>query len=192
MCRRRMDIEPKMAYAIELLFEEKGETAVRHLWHSLAEAGVNDSMVRFGATPHVTLGGFADEPLDMELMAEKLRLFARAKRPFSLTLSYLGVFNTNPAVVYAGATMSLTLLETHRFFHELVAGVGQQPWDYYLPDAWVPHCTLAEGVQGVEVGTAVSHCQRLTLPIHTTINRITVAQPGQFPVRHLLTLPLLN
>ena len=177
-----------MAYAIELFFAEAAETAVRDLWHSLAEVGINDSMIRFGATPHVTLGGFADEQLDMDLVAEKMRLFAAKKRPFSLTLSYLGVFNTNPAVVYAGATVSLALLDAHHFFHDMFAGVGRQPWGYYLPDVWVPHCTLAEGVG--EVGTAVNHCRQLTLPIHTTINRISIVQPGQYPVSYRLTLPL--
>lgn len=177
-----------MAYAIELFFDEAAETAVRHLWHSLAEAGINDSMIRFGATPHVTLGGFADDELDMGLVEEKMRLFAGKKRPFSLTLSYLGIFNTKPAVVYVGATMSLTLFDAHHFFHELFAEVGQQPWGYYLPDVWVPHCTLAEGV--LEVETAVSHCQQLTLPIHTTVNRIAIVQPGQYPVRHALVVPL--
>lgn len=175
-----------MAYAIELLFDEAAETAVCSLWQSLADAGINDSMIRVGAIPHVTLGGFADEQIDMGLVVEKLRRFAGKKRPFSLTFSYLGIFNTRPAVIYAGVTMSLTLLDTHHFYHELFAGVGQQPWGYYLPDVWVPHCTLAEGVVAVE--TAVAHCQQLSLPIHTTVNRIAVVQPD--PVRHHLILPL--
>ena len=41
-----------------------------------------------------------------------------------------------------------------------------------------------------EVGTAVNHCRKLTLPIHTTVNRISIVQPGQYPVSYRLTLPL--
>ena len=117
-----------MAYVFELFLAEEAETAVRQQWQAMAQAGVNDYMQQVGATPHVTLGGFEDDSLDEALLADRMAQFAANIQPISLTLSYLGLFNTNPAVVYAGVTMSLALLEAHRYFHALFEGVGKRPF----------------------------------------------------------------
>lgn len=179
-----------MAYVFELFFAGADETAVRQQCQRLAQTGINDYMVRVGSTPHVTLGGFEDDILDETLLASKMAQFAANVNPIPLTLSYLGLFNTQPAVVYVGVTMSLALLEAHRFFHMLFAGVGELPFAYYLPDTWVPHCTLAEQVGKDAVGQVITHCQQLTLPIKTTATRLALVRPRQRPVAYQQIIPL--
>ncbi|MEM7112767.1 MAG: 2'-5' RNA ligase family protein [Chloroflexota bacterium] len=179
-----------MAYVFELFFAEPGETTVRQQWQALADTGVNDYMTRVGSTPHITLGGFEDDSLDESLLLEKMAQFAHNIVAFPLTLSYLGVFNTNPAVVYAGATMSLALLEAHRFFHMLFDDVGERPFAYYLPDIWVPHCTLAEQVKPTHVGNTLTHCQALALPLQTTVTHIGLVRPRTRPVAKLGVIEL--
>ena len=187
-CLLFTDTFPIMAYVFELYFDQAGETAVRQLWQSLAEAGVNDYMRTVGSTPHVTLAGFGDEVLDEVDLQAKAESFAAHMQPIPLTLSHLGVFNTDPAVVYAGVTMSFALLDAHRYFHTLLAEVGKRPFAYYLPNTWVPHCTLAERVVPDDVGKVVDHCRQLQLPLSVTAVRLGVVQPRTKPVRHLFTI----
>jgi hypothetical protein len=145
-----------VTYALELLFDRHAEAAVRAMWATLEARGLR-SMATWGHgrnRPHVSL-----------LVAERLtRAQARtAAEPLTeatdlvLRLGSVAVFPGRAGVVYLAVTPTRRLLR----MHARLAGAGVESGRHYLPDAWVPHCTLAQGLTHDQVTTAVHVVKRL-------------------------------
>lgn len=149
-----------MADALELFFDADTESAVRAMWAGLEARGVRSmaSTTHARHRPHVSL-----------LIAERLpaAIARRALAPLTavtdlvLRLGSVAVFPGRAGVVYLAVTPSLRLLHLHRDVHANLAGAGVETWRHYLPDAWVPHCTLAQGLPDEHVTTAVRAVKRL-------------------------------
>ena len=149
-----------MTHALELLFDRHADAAVRAMWATLEARGLR-SMATWGHgrnRPHVSL-----------LVAERLtQAQARmAAEPLTeatdlvLRLGSVAVFPGRAGVVYLAVTPTRRLLRMHHELHARLAGAGVESGRYYLPDAWVPHCTLAQGLTHDEVTTAVHAVKRL-------------------------------
>jgi 2'-5' RNA ligase len=74
--------------------------------------------------------------------------------PFSLTTSGLGVF-TATGVVYLPVARSTPLVELYERVASVVAPHVTAPNDYYTDERWIPHVTLAQGLDGETAATAV-------------------------------------
>lgn len=143
-----------------MFFDPQAEAAVRAMWGSLEARGVR-SMATVGHCrhrPHVSL-----------LMAEHITpAQARAAlEPLSeatdllLRLGSVSVFPGRAGVLYLSVVPTLRLLRLHRTVHMRLAGAGVESGRHYLPDAWVPHCTLAQGLSPAQVPSAVQAIKRL-------------------------------
>ena len=62
----------------------------------------------------------------------------------SLWLYTLGTFPTKENALFLGAVTDAEVLAVHSAVHDALAGKVRDPWAYYLPGAWVPHCALAQ------------------------------------------------
>jgi 2'-5' RNA ligase len=151
-----------VAHALELYFDPHAESAVRTMWANLEARGLR-SMATVGHCrhrPHVSL-----------LVAERLTLdqARAAAAPLTeatdvvLRLGSIAVFPGRAGVVYLGVTPTRRLLRLHHELHARLAAVGVESGRHYLPDAWVPHCTLAQGLSPEQITVAVGAVQRLRM-----------------------------
>ena len=85
----------------------------------------------------------------------------RTANDLSLRLGSVAVFPGRAGVLYLSVVPTVRLLSLHRDVHALLMGVGVESGRHYLPDVWVPHCTLAQGLSIDEVTTAVRAVKRL-------------------------------
>jgi 2'-5' RNA ligase len=143
-----------------MFFDPHAEAAVRAMWGSLEARGVR-SMATVGHCqhrPHVSL-----------LVAERISA-AQARSalaPLSeatdlvLRLGSVAVFPGRAGVLYLSVVPTLRLLRLHRTLHTRLAGAGVESGRHYLPDAWVPHCTLAPGLSPEQIPNAVQAIKRL-------------------------------
>ncbi len=149
-----------MAYALEMFFDQHAESSVRTMWASLEARGVR-SMASVGHgrhRPHVSL-----------LVAERITpTQARtATEPLAeasdlvLRLGSIAVFPGRAGVVYLSVVPTLRLLRLHNALHAQLAGAGVESGRHYLPNAWVPHCTLAQGLAHTDLPAAVQAIKRL-------------------------------
>lgn len=125
--------------ALEFYFDGEAETAVRGLWQRLEQAGVPAQVGR----PHVTFaaGSVIPPAARRDLGVDLTRLALPG-----LWLYTLGTFPNADNILFLGAVADAELLAVHVAVHDALAGRVRDPWAFYLPGAWVPHCTLAEGV----------------------------------------------
>ena len=140
-----------MPFGAVLLFDEETEAKVKGAWTALADAGVSRSMRMPGFRPHLSLS--VGDRLEVERVGEGLASLARSAPPLPVGLPGLGIF-ADTGVVYVGVTPTEALLDLHRRVDAVCEGAGSLE-DWYRPDGWVPHVTLAFGLDANGLADAV-------------------------------------
>jgi len=128
-------------YALTLRLESSAAARVERLWQALAEAG-EDSMLRLGYAPHLTLALLPDSVAAAELERAAFA-GAASRRAVPLRFGALGVFPGRPAVTWLAPIVTAALLECQRSLCADLAPLPIEP--HYRPEAWMPHVTLSQG-----------------------------------------------
>jgi 2'-5' RNA ligase len=141
-----------MAHALEMYFDDVADAAVRELWQRLTDAGLPSLATRTHRRhrPHVSLA-VAESLADADLAP--LRSVLSAHQP-TLQLYVLGTFPGRGGALFLGVQVTAELLAFHAQVHAALGGQPIEHWPYYQPGNWVPHCTLAEGLDQAEAGSA--------------------------------------
>ena len=134
-----------MAYAIELLFDNESSEAIRQLWSDLSVTGGSSQMLKSGHPPHISIAGCAE--IDFSRVDEIADFCSSNMAPLPIVLSHVAIFPGHEGVFFFGTTPNKQLREFHQKFHTVSEGILGQSVPYYLPDKWVPHCTLAIGLE---------------------------------------------
>jgi len=135
-----------------MYFDDQADAAVRRLWEMLADAGLPSLATRTHRLhrPHVSLA-VAESLADADLAPLRTVL---TSRPPVLGLYILGTFPGSEGALILGVQVTAELLAFHADAHAALAGQPIRHWAYYLPGNWIPHCTLAEGLDRSEAGRA--------------------------------------
>jgi 2'-5' RNA ligase len=158
-----------VAQGLAFLFDDDADRAIRALWSRLDEVGV-PSLAGRGYPPHVTfaVAGTIPPPVRDALRADLARLSIPA-----LWLSILATFSSVDTVLMLAAVVDAELLAVHSAIHDALAGRVKQPSAYYLPGSWVPHCTLAQGIEPTRVAAGFAALYPVE-PIRAAIRQVTV------------------
>lgn len=160
-----------MRYAIELTLDEPTAQALQAMKQRLAV--ITARPVRDAADPHITIG--ACDALDVPACSAMLSAMASAP-PLPCRFDSLGIFATEPAVVFVAPVVTQELLVLHAAFHERVRPIATGQSAYYLPGHWVPHCTLAERIPPALVPDTVVSARELKLPITGRFARLRIVE----------------
>lgn len=172
-----------MPYAVELDLDHASGALVRQLWRALASVGVT-SMAESGATPHVSLAIW--ERIEPRTFDAELARLAAETRPMPITFDAIGTFPAG--AVFLRPVADPALIDLQRRCHARLSPFAGEPWDYYLPQSWVPHCTLAMEVPPERMHEALAVAGRAPLPI---VGRLEAVGVVEFrPVRLLARHPL--
>jgi len=174
-----------VAYAIELFLDPRTDRTIHDLWKEIAVAGVSSYMLDTDSTPHLTLS--VCDSLDPIAFRPALEELASQMAPFRLVFSSLGVFKAADSVVFLAPVVTAPLLSLHAAMHEVLERFTATPWAHYLPERWVPHCTLAMKLLPMQVGSALQYC-KLDLPIFGRAQEIALVE--FFPVRTVYRMAL--
>jgi 2'-5' RNA ligase len=164
-----------VGFAIELHLDEESAAVVRTLWRRLAAAPIGAAPHGAQARPHVTLA--VADGIDLAAAERLVADFARSMQPLPVAFSSLGAFATDPAVLFLAPVVTAELLRAHEQLQARIAAVADRPWPYYLPGAWVPHCTLAEQFPRANLGLAVAAAaEAIALPLAGTLDRVGIVE----------------
>ncbi|MBE9374122.1 2'-5' RNA ligase family protein [Saccharopolyspora sp. HNM0983] len=150
-----------MAAALELFLDESGASTVRALRGRLADAGLPAET----GHPHVTLAVATAIP-------DAARAQVRAELELlsipDLWLYTLAAFPNAEDVLVLGAVVDTEVLALHNAVHDALAGRTRGPDAHYLPGAWIPHCTLATGLDRDRLAAGISALHPIE-PVHARI-----------------------
>jgi 2'-5' RNA ligase len=140
-----------MAKGIVLLLDAESTRAIRQCWRRLEAAGIPslESLTHRRHEPHVSLV-VADEIATGGWM-DVLRAGFFPAEPMRIELG--------PAEVFPGGWLYLSVSGLPAPSHaRLIAALGGDAngvWEHYLPQNWVPHCTLAGDLSELQSASAV-------------------------------------
>jgi 2'-5' RNA ligase len=135
-----------------MYFDDQADAEVRRLWQRLSDAGLPSLATRTHRRhrPHVSLA--VAESL-AEADPAPLRSVLTSPLP-ELSLYTLSTFPGTAGVLFLGVQVTAELLAFHARLHTALAGQPIRHWAYYLPGSWIPHCALAEGLDGSQASRA--------------------------------------
>jgi 2'-5' RNA ligase len=125
--------------------------------------------------PHITLAAY--DSLDAAAMTMVLRHFADGLQAIPVRLSSLGLFPAASSVLFAAPVVSAEIPALHRAYHEAAWSVIASCWAHYLPDRWVLHVTLGEGLTAAVLGKVRRRHRRLAADRRTAECLV----PGSIP-----------
>ncbi|WP_232302905.1 2'-5' RNA ligase family protein [Bacillus cereus] len=97
-----------------------------------------------GVEPHITLADYNE--LDVNLYTEKLKEFVAFQENIAaVTFPSVGTFPTN-GTIFLAPTITNELLRFHHSYHDYFKTFHDNPNSYYVPEKWVPHCTITNGL----------------------------------------------
>ena len=129
-----------MTYAIEMYFDKETEDKIMNLAHMVAEANLSTKFLEWKTRPHVTMAVFND--VDEDKCIDLLKEFVKDTEVIPAYLDSVAMFN-DTKVVFLNPTMTKRMYQLHADLHEKLKEFDTQGWEWYLPDGWVPHCTIA-------------------------------------------------
>jgi 2'-5' RNA ligase len=162
------------------------EAAIWGLWQAIADAGVSSFVVKSGARPHVSLALY--EKIDLAEFRSELETFADKTEPSSVTFSSIATFPTKEGVVFLAPIVTQELLDVHANFHRMFSRYRPEVSEYYLPNRWVPHCTVAMDLKSDQISRAIDVCRQVRLPIDGKFEQVGVIEYR--PVKELFVYDL--
>lgn len=175
--------------AVCVFFDAETEAIIRELWTQIASAGISSEMPDVGWRPHITLAGC--DQLDILHYESALQDFSRQSSVLPITFSSVGCFVAPKSTLFLAPTITQDLLDLHRRHQSIVANHALRMSHYYLPDQWVPHCTLALNLTTEALMHSIEVCQQqIRLPIVGTLVEIGVVQVKRPKVNPLYTFPI--
>ena len=140
-----------MAEALVIMLDPAAADAIDALRSRLSKRAVPRLAFLPHLPPHVSLAVADRLVLPDPSLAEQI-----ASQRLEVRLETLGTFAGSEGVLMCGVTVTGALLEVHAAVHTAIAGDGGGPHGHYRPGRWVPHCTVAIGLDHEELEAAVA------------------------------------
>jgi 2'-5' RNA ligase len=157
-------------YAIELYFDERTEALIRAIWEKLAQKGVSDRLVKKGGRPHVALAVFEDG--DPGELSFQLRTMAKDQAPVEARFEILGTYCSADGVLFLCPVVSPRFFLLHSTIIKTLNPVVSGLKESCRPTRFVPHCTIAHGLDKENLTKAVALFSKKALPIIGQFSRI--------------------
>ena len=163
-----------MAYAINVYFDAQTENLIRGVWQKLADMGVSNNMIEKGGRPHVALLVFED--CDPGEVSAKLRQFADHQQPVEFRFETLGTFCSKDGVLFLEPSFSPWVFLLYNDVRKLTKNDYIGLKDGCKPQRYVPHCTVAYGLDKDTLSKTVSMFSNKALPIIGRFDRIGLVE----------------
>ncbi len=176
----------KMTLAIPLYFDPLTEAAIQAVWQELAKQKIAPFMASSGIRPHLTLAIYRD--INRYSCQALLSPLIERLNPLPVSFTYLGIFPSPAPVVFLAPTVTRDLLALHAEVNRLLDEAGDTPDPFYLPDHWVPHCTLAVEFDAALISPAVEIARKMILPLKGWASELCLVEFP--PMQHVFRLPM--
>ena len=165
-----------MPYAIELYFDDRTEALIKAIWEKMAEKGVSDRQAKRKARPHVALAVFEDgDPGELTFL---LRSLAKEQAPVEARFEMLGTYCSADGVLFLVPVVSPRFFLLHSNTIRLISPLVEGLKETCRPQRFVPHCTVAHGLDKETLGRAVALFSNKALPIVGQFNRMGLFDLG--------------
>ncbi|WP_066501297.1 2'-5' RNA ligase family protein [Abyssisolibacter fermentans] len=159
-------------YGVLAYFDSETEKYFKNLWQQLVDNNISyySEEVK-DRRPHITIADY--NKLDEKKFIKDMDKFYNSKPKIQVTLSVLGTF-LNSGTLFIAPTLSKELLNFHNRYHEYFEQYNDEPSSFYLPDKWIPHCTIANRLSQKKLLDAFNYCSQNIGIIKAQISELTL------------------
>lgn len=160
-------------YAIVLYFDNTTNKIIGNMIERTAALSGNSYMLDINIPPHVTLGCFfSDEQANL---LEKVESFTKNITPFEVTFKSVGAFE--PYVLFVSPVKDECLTQLNASLNESLLN-DYKPAENanYLPDRWMPHCSLAVRLDAEQFVKAKAIEAEIDFPFTALVTKIALAK----------------
>ena len=170
---------------ITIRFDAESTGRIQELQSLLAKEGISDYADWLGYPPHITFVRCDDAA--SRLLIQCAGEFAESFRKRSIPLVSLSLFTGNSPVLWLGPLVTSEFLADHR---RLCEQLPLPNHDDYQPDRWVPHVTVAAGMDPGAANAAISTLLPIYEPIVAMIEAVEVVSfpPAKVVWRQVLQI----
>lgn len=158
-----------MPFAVALYMDDATESLIHGVWERLAQRGA-DRQLKRGGRPHVALSVFED--CDSGDVATAIRRYSLDQSPLEARFEHLGTYGGSEGILFLVPVVSPRFFLLHsnvfKILNPLITGLK----DGCRPNRYVPHCTIAHGLDKETLSRTVALFSNKALPIVGTFNRI--------------------
>jgi 2'-5' RNA ligase len=163
-----------MAYAVVFYFDKNSENPIYKIWEQLEKIGLSPSKYKSGIRPHITLAIYDSiNCIDCEI---NLKNLVADSKIFSVQANHLGIFSNQTSVIFIAPASNIDLLEFQKGIHQALEDSSKGAWEIYIPGNWIPHCTLAQGVDSKNLSVALKICVKMKLPLELRISQVGIVE----------------
>lgn len=176
-----------MPHAVMLFFDARTQAAIQAVWQELDESGAAPYLHRSANRPHFKLAIY--DHLDLPAARQALQTLAAETPALPVHFKSIGIFPNAQPTVHLAPSTTPALLDLHARVSGALNPLGQcPPFDFFMPDHWVPHCLLGFDLPPENLPGVLASAMRLSLPFSGRIEEIGLVE--FHPVRHLFAFPL--
>ncbi|WP_454190935.1 2'-5' RNA ligase family protein [Paenibacillus sp. Marseille-Q7038] len=124
--------------------------------------------------PHITIAGY-DSDVDIDQFISDFDCFYESKKQLSITMNSIGTF-LNIGILFLAPVPSEELLTFHANHHRFFEKYRMNAESPYLPNNWVPHCTIANRLNDENLKEAMSYCTKRIESISAIIVEVSVTK----------------
>jgi 2'-5' RNA ligase len=144
-----------MPIAVNLDLDAAGAAKIEPLWDALEQDPELTTTRRAGVHAHLTLAPY--DALDPRPLLPRLDRFVRGLQPVPIRFASIGIFVAGArATIFLGPVADRVLLDLHDELHREFAGCLDRCIAHYRPGRWVPHLTIAQGIEIDALPLAIS------------------------------------
>ena len=159
-------------YAIVAHFDSETESTIKEVWSDLSDHSISKYAEEIpDRRPHITLASYKN--LDLDKFIPVFNDYYQSQSRIPLTFNVLGTF-FNSSTLFLTPTPSLKLLNFHSEHHHNFEMFNDNPNSLYLPDRWIPHCTIANRLSNIKLEEAFSFCSQSLHSIQAHIEEVAI------------------
>lgn len=121
--------------------------------------------------PHITF--LITDDRGIKFMEKRLEGMLKKSHMPAIRFSHIGYFPSS-GVVFLGITPTYDLMRFHEMIASKFEGTKADISPYYLPSKWVPHCSIAEGVQEISIKTDIY--KEILFPFEAKVERLLITE----------------
>jgi 2'-5' RNA ligase len=175
-----------MTYSIGAYFDHETELKIDKIWEVLANTQIADYLHLSNNRPHITLSIF--DNLDLEKTSQLMCELAEEFPVMDISFQSVGIFPSS--TVFLAPLISFPLMKLQLKLHKELTKFSKLPESpYFLPDQWVPHCSVAIDFHPEKLISVVQQVlEVIHLPLDGKITELGLT--SYRPVVHLMKCEL--
>lgn len=159
-------------YGFIATFDENSEQMVKDVWGNLKENSISNYAYEVeNRIPHITLASYND--LNKLDFIKQMEVIYENMLTIDITFNMIGTF-LNSGALFLAPTITHELLEFHSNHHRHFEQFKDDSNSLYLPNNWIPHCTLANRLSTDKLSKAFNYCSKRTNTIYGQIKEVAL------------------